>query len=138
MTQTKKHFSFWVIGGIALIWYAMGVMNLVMQTNPEMVANYPESHRQLIQSQPFWAYGGFVMSVVGGLIGALLMLLGKPACYVAFLISLFGTVMVMAHTLTSGIEFSGSDIVLTIVSPLLVAGFLVWYARVVIRKGWVG
>lgn len=46
------HWSFWLIGVIALIWHAMGAMNFVMQLNPAAVAEYPESHRAIIEGRP--------------------------------------------------------------------------------------
>ena len=137
MTQVKLHWSFWLIAVFAIVWNAMGVMNLVMQMDPEMLATYPESHRQLIATQPVWAYGGFVMSVVGGLLGGLLLLVKKSLATWLFIASFFGAAIVTVHTLSSGIQFSPSDIILTVVMPLAVAGALVWYSKRASRLGWV-
>ena len=32
------HWSFWLIGAVALVWNAMGVANIFMQMNPVVVA----------------------------------------------------------------------------------------------------
>ena len=132
------HWSFWAIGGVTLIWNLMGIMNFFMQMAPQMLATYPPSHRALIETQPIWAYGGFVLSVFGGALGCLLLLFRKSAATYLFAASLLGTIAVMAHTLSSGIKFNPFDIVLTIVMPLLVATFLVWYSKRAERKGWIG
>lgn len=131
------HWSFWVIGIVALIWNAMGVMNFFMQMDADILATYPESHRALIESQPVWSTGGFVLSVFGGAFGCILLLIRKSAATYLFIASLLGTIAVMAHTLSSGINFSAFDIVLTIVMPLVVAAFLVWYSKQAERKGWI-
>jgi hypothetical protein len=131
----KVHWSFWLIGALALIWNAMGVMNFFAQMDPQVLATYPQSHRSLIETQPIWSKAGFILSVFGGAIGALLLLLKKPMAYYAFIISLAGTILVMIHTFSSKIDFSPFDIVLTIAMPLIVAGFLVWYSKSAERKG---
>ncbi|NQV82428.1 MAG: hypothetical protein HQ494_01295 [Rhodospirillales bacterium] len=136
-TDGGVHWSFWAIGVGTLIWNLMGVMNFFMQTDPDMLATYPESHRALIETQPVWSAGGFVLSVFGGAIGCLLILFRKSAATYLFIAALLGTIAVMAHTLSSGISFSAFDIVLTIVMPLVVAAFLVWYSKWVERKGWI-
>ena len=134
----KANWGFWIISVVALIWNAMGVMNFFVQMDPANLANYPVSHRALIETQPAWAKAGFALSVFGGTLGAVLLLLKKATASYAFVVSLFGTVLVMIHTLGSEIDFSAFDIGLTIVMPLLVAAFLVWYAALGKRKDWIG
>ena len=131
------HWSFWLIGALALIWNAMGVLNFFAQMDPDMLATYPQSHRTLIETQPAWSKAGFVFSVFGGVIGGILLLLRKSAAFYAFVISLLGTVLVMIHTIGSNIDFSLFDTVLTIAMPLVMAAFLVWYSKWTERRGWI-
>jgi len=56
-TVGDVHWSFWVIGVVALIWNVMGVMNFFVQMNADMVAAMPETHRAIIDSRPMWATG---------------------------------------------------------------------------------
>ena len=51
---SRAHWSFWVIGAVALVWNAMGVVNIFMQMNPDVLATYPESHRTIVASQTGW------------------------------------------------------------------------------------
>lgn len=129
------HWSFWLIGAVALIWNVMGCVNLFMQMSPEMLATMPESHRQIAESRPVWAIVGFAVSVVGGVLGALLLLLRQPAAFYLFVASLLGTIVTMVHA----IGFSGAatmfgpfEMFLGLFMPLVVAALLVWYSKRVI------
>ena len=44
-TPTRVHWSFWIIGTVALVWNVMGVVNFFMQMNADAVAAMPETHR---------------------------------------------------------------------------------------------
>lgn len=134
------HWSFWLIGIIALIWNALGAANYIAQLDPAMVATYPESHRAVIDGRPAWATGAFALAVFGGAIGCILLLLKKSAANYFFIASLLGVIVTMVHTFRIEGSIAGSsstDIILTVLSPLLVAIFLVWYFRWTRKKGWI-
>ena len=42
------HWSFWVIGAVALIWNVMGAVNFFVQMNPDVLAAYRESERAIV------------------------------------------------------------------------------------------
>jgi hypothetical protein len=139
-TVVGVHWSFWAIGAVALIWNVMGVINFLVQMNPDVLASYPESHRAIIEGRPAWATGGFAIAVIGGALGCLLLLLRKSAAYYLFIASLLGTIVTMTHTLgiaSSTIDFSPFEILMMILMPLVVAAFLIWYSNQARRKGWV-
>jgi len=131
------HWSFWVIGVIALIWNIMGVINFFVQMDPDVLAAYRESERAIIESRPAWATAGFAIAVFGGAIGSLLLLLRKPAAYYLFIASLFGVIVTMAHTLNIGIDFGIGEILGIILMPLVVAVFLIWYSKRAESRGWI-
>ena len=135
------HWSFWVAGAFALIWNVLGSVNYLAQMNADMVATLPETHRAIIEGRPAWATGGFAIGVFGGAIGGLLLLLRKSAANYFFVVSLVGIVVTMIHTINIAsftIEFSASEIFVMILMPLLVAVFLIWYARRARNQGWIG
>jgi len=134
------HWSFWIIGVVALIWNAMGAMNFVMQLNPDAVAEFPESHRAIIEGRPTWATVAFAIAVIGGAVGCLLLLLRKSAAYFLFVASLLGVIVTMIHTLGvvgSTIDLSAFEILLMILLPLVVAAFLIWYSKHAENNGWI-
>lgn len=132
------HWSFWVIGAVALVWNVMGVINFFVQMNPDALAAYRESERAIIEGRPAWATGAFAIAVFGGALGSLLLLLRKPAAFYLFIASLLGVIGTMIHTLGAGIDFSLGEILGIILMPLAVAAFLIWYSRQAGRKGWIG
>jgi len=132
--QTKPHWSFWVICIIALIWNVMGSINFVMQTNPEMVANFPEAAQSLIESRPFWATIAFAVAVFGGVLAELFLLLKKAVAYYLFVASFLGTLITNIHTFQVS---SAVDIWVGSLMSILIAAFLIWYSKLVKRKGWV-
>ena len=131
------HWSFWVIGVVALIWNVMGTINFLVQMNPDMLAAYRESELAIIKGRPAWATGGFTIAVFGGTLGSLLLLLRKSAAYYFFIASLFGVIVTMVHTLGVGIDFSLGEILGIILLPLFVAAFLLWYSKKAESKGWI-
>jgi len=134
MSAVKIHWSFWVICILALIWNVMGSMNYLMQMNPEMLANYPEAAKSLVESRPAWATGAFAIAVFGGLIGDILLILRKTVAYYLFIASLLGVIVTNIHTVQ---VTSAVDIWIGSAMSLAVAAFLIWYSKLVKGKGWV-
>ena len=136
-TALGIHWSFWVIGTVSLIWNVMGVVNFLVQMNPEMLNAYRESERMIIEGRPVWATAGFAIGVFAGAFGCLLLLLRKAAAYHVFIVSLTGVIVTMIHTLGIGIDFSFGEILGFIVMPVAVAIVLIWYSKLSVRRGWI-
>jgi len=133
------HWSFWVVAGFALIWNALGGVNYLMQMNTEFVATLPDTHRAIIIGRPAWATGGFAIGVFGGALGGLLLLLRKPAAFYVLVASLLGVAVTMVHTagVANSVKFSAPEIFVMLLLPLIVAAYLVWYAKRARSKGWI-
>ena len=135
--SNKPHWSFWVIGAVALIWNGLGVANYFAQMNPEMLEMYREVERAMIVGRPAWATAGFALAVFGGTIGSILLLLRRSAAFYLFIISLVGVITAMAHSLGLEIEFGAGEIAGIVVMPGAVAGFLIWYSQHSERRSWI-
>jgi hypothetical protein len=134
------HWSFWMIGAVALIWNVMGIVNFFMQMNTDALASYPASHRAIVAGRPAWATGAFAIAVFGGALGCLLLLLRKSAAYYLFIAALLGVIVQQIHTLGitgSTINFSPSEILMIMLMPLVAAAFLIWYSKRAESKGWI-
>ncbi len=133
---SKIHWSFWAITVFMFIWNLMGCINFVVQLNPEMVSSYPESEQAIIQGRPLWATIGFAASVFGGAIGCILLMLKRASAIYLFIVSLAGTVIATAHSLTLGIDFSLGQIIGILLMPVVISLFLIWYTKYTQNKGW--
>ncbi len=133
----KVHWSFWIIGAIALIWNVLGVVNFFAQMNPEVLAVYRETERALVEGRSVWATAGFALAVFGGALGCLLLLFRKSVAYYLFIASLLGVFITMIHTLSVDIDFGLGEILGIILMPIAVAAFLIWYAKRAEIKGWI-
>lgn len=130
----RPHWSFWIICVVALIWNVMGSINFIMQTNPEMLANYPEAAQSLIASRPLWGTIAFAFSVFGGVLAEIIFLLKKSIAYYIFIVSFLGALIINIHTFQVS---SALDIWVGSLMSLIIAAFLIWYSKLVKRKGWV-
>ena len=131
------HWSFWVIGAIALIWNALSVVNYFVQMDPDVISAYRGSEQAIIVGRPAWATGAFAIAVFAGAIGSLLLLLRRSAASYLFIASLIGVIGTMIHALGVDAEFGPGEIVGIIVMPLAVAAFLIWYTKSTQAKGWI-
>ena len=137
-TDGGVHWSFWIIGAVALIWNVAGVVNYFAQMNPDALATYREAERAIVEGRPAWATGAFAIAVFGGALGSLLLLLRKSAAYYLFIASLLGVIATMTHTIGVGIDFGLGEILGIILMPLVVAALLIWYSKWAESKGWIG
>ena len=136
-TVSGIHWSFWIIGAVALIWNVMGAMNFIMQMNANSLAAYPEAARAIVEGRPAWATGAFAIAVFGGALGCVLLLLRRSVANYLFGASLLGVIVTMIHTFgLAGSTISASIRMGTLMS-LVVAAFLIWYSNHVESKGWI-
>ena len=135
---SRVHWSFWLIGAVALLWNAAGAANYLVQVmNPEAIDSYREAERALIDGRPAWATGAFAIAVFGGSIGCLLLLLRKSAAFYVFVASLLGVIVTMIHALgVVGWRFDLGALMPPLMS-FVVAAILVWYAKHAEGKRWI-
>ena len=131
-SNSKRHWSFWFVCILGLLWNLGGCANFLLQTNLEFVASMPETHRAIIEGRPIWATAGFGIGVFAGAIGCVLLMLSMPSAVPIFLVSLLAIVVTMIHTVDvamSPVDFSGGEVAIMVVAPVIVAIGLLWFAR---------
>ena len=115
-------------------------MNYFVQTNPNLVADLPETHRAIIEGRPSWATGGFAVGVFAGLLGCLMLLFKKATAGILFMFSLMGIFITMIHTLhvvLAKTTFSVSEIFIMAILPLVVANFYIGFTVFSMKKKWI-
>ena len=130
MDQPKPPIMFWAIAVTGLLWNLIGCWNYIVQTNPDAVAQMPKLYRLIIENRPAWATGGFAISVYGGAVGAILLLLRRKVATMVLMVSLLGTVAAFYF----GVRVVGFDPATA--SALLMSIGLLWFARVSQQRGW--
>lgn len=133
------HWSFWVIAALTLIWNLLGVANFVIQLNPENVAAMPETHRAIVEGRPFYATFGFAAGVFGGAIGCIALLFRRKLATPLFIASFIGVLLTVVHSLSIAdtAPFSLFETFMMIIMTIVIAAFLIWYARWASAKGWI-
>lgn len=73
---TSTPWWFWVYAGLMVVWYGLGVFQLVVPyIMPEPETAEPlDSGLQIMRAEPLWATVGYSMGIVAGFVGAVLML----------------------------------------------------------------
>ncbi|MGB1042265.1 MAG: hypothetical protein ACPGU6_02640 [Tenacibaculum sp.] len=141
MTNSNKPTTlFWVIGIMALIWNAMGVMAYISQAymTDDMKAALPEAERALYENVPSWVTAAFAIAVFGGVLGAILLLMKKKLAKVVFLISLIGIVAQMSYNffMSKAAEVYGPGGMVMPIMVIIIGVFLLQYAKKSETNGW--
>lgn len=115
----------------------MGGINFIVQMMPDMITAYPEAEQAIIMARPLWATAAFGIAVFSGAIGCILLLMRKSSAYYLFVASLIGVIVTMIHTFNSGFKFETAETLGLVFMPIVIAAFLIWYAKYAGRKGWI-
>jgi hypothetical protein len=140
MTTPGRPWHLWLIGIIGGLWSAMCVVSfLLTQMKVEAVmSRFPPQQRAYFESFPWWVVGFWAISVFGGVIGCLLLLLKNRLAFQVLLASVIGAIVfnLGGLFLLGGMEVmrETGGLGLTVV-PIIFAGFLAYYARAMSTKG---
>ena len=102
----------------------MGCINLFQQLSPTGRATLPPEYLSFLDVRPTWALIAFAVSVLGGVLGAILLLSRQRVAVFAFVTSGLGALVTTLPTLGTG---RISVIIGSAMSVVLAAGFA-WYA----------
>jgi hypothetical protein len=134
-TVVSVHWSFWVIGAAGLAFGLIGCLNYISQMNADNVASMPAVYRAIVESRPAWGTGAFAITVFGGSLGCLLLLLRKSVSVYVFIVALFGAVVAQVPFL--GMADFPTAAWIGWLSQLAVGAFLIWYSKHAASKGWI-
>lgn len=134
--------SFWIVAVLALLWNLWGVAVFVMQVtmSPEMLAAMPPEQQQIHQASPAWLDVPFAVTVFGGAVGAIGLLLKKRWAVSMFALSLAGLLVQLVGTylVTPAWELSGVAGLALPALLVVIAVLLLGYSRKAAARGWLG
>jgi hypothetical protein len=143
MTSSNQSVStpwhLWLVGFLALAWFAMGCLDFVMtQTqNETYMKEFTEAQKNYYYSFPIWAVVAWAISVWGGLLASLCLLLRKKLAAPLYLASIVAYIVACIHNflLTNGAEFMGTAGYIMTTLILVIAIALFWYTRRQMARG---
>lgn len=138
MNRTPWHI--WVIGGVTLLWNAMGAMDFVMtQTrNESYMSAFTPEQLTFFYGLPAWTIVTWAIGVWGGALGSLLLLLRKRLAVSAFLASFIAMTVTafQNYFLSNGMEVMGDAFALFFTGAIfLIALGLLLYAVAMQKRG---
>ena len=139
--NNKPPRSFYIIGGAALVWNLIGVMQYVIRVSMSeaAVAGLPANQQAFLQDIPGWATAAFAIATNAAALGCVLLLLRKAWAYPLFIMSLLALLVlnypgfVLAEGATA---FGAVGVVLTILI-IAIGAYLIWYSIGAKDKGWI-
>lgn len=139
--STARPTGYWMIAAAALLWNLLGLAMWYLQVSmtPEAIAALPAEQRQVYEASPPWVDIAFGVAVVGGVLGALGLLLRRRWAVALFALSLLGLLvqLVSAFTMTPALAVYGPSVLVRSGVLVLIALFLLWYSRRAATRRWI-
>ncbi|TPV57363.1 hypothetical protein FJ444_13290 [Aestuariibacter sp. GS-14] len=135
MTTGTKIFA-WIM----VVWNALGVMAFVSQLllTPEMIALLPEAQQEAYNNIPLWSYVAYALAVFGGLLGTLMLALGKKLAFPLLVLSLVGVLVQQFYNfvIIDSIALLGPSVVILPSLVVVIAIILVMVSKRGTKAGW--
>jgi len=127
----KPTILFWVVAIVSLLWNLLGCWNYIIQQDPLVVANMSEVYQFIIENRPTWATAAFAVSVFGGAVGSILLLLRRKTATGLFTLSLLGSTAITYFTY----RVIGLDP--ATVSAFIMAFAMLLFSKISERREWI-
>ena len=139
--NSKLPVSFWITGGVFLLWNFLGLMIYYDQVtmSPQVIAdNFSPAQQAFLSNMPIWATSAHGIAVTAGVIASLLLLVRNSLAMPAYIVSFAGVLVqdVHAFVVSDGLAVWGTG---SLVIPAIVAVVCVveiWYSHRAKKKGW--
>lgn len=137
--KPKTPWHLWVIGIVLVLWNSGGCYDYLMTvTNNQAYLSVMTPEQQAYYASiPTWFTALFAVSVWGGLLGSLLLLLRMRVALPVYLVALATYLISCVYTFgfSDAAQIMGTAGTVFSVVILLIALFEVWYARLMTRRG---
>ena len=134
--------TYWIIAVLALLWNLLGLAMFAMQAtlSPEALAAMPSAQREIATATPSWVNVAFALAVIGGVFGAVGLLMRRRWAVAMFAVSLgalavqvLGIYLVTPAWSVAGPSSLGMPALLIVIAVALLA-----YARHAAGRRWLG
>jgi hypothetical protein len=130
----------WVVGVVALLWNAMGAFDYTMTEtrNASYMKDFTPEQLTYFYSFPKWVIATWALSVWGGVLGSVALLLRRRWAFLVFAVSLATMAITFVHNflLTDGLAVMGGAGALVFAAAIVAVGLaLVVYSRWLVRRG---
>lgn len=130
----------WMVGVLALLWSSVGAFDYVMTEtrNAAYMGTFTPEQLAYFRGFPMWVVATWALSVWGGVLGAVLLLLRKRWAVPVFAVSLAAILLTTFYSfvLTNGLAVMGGvGGVLFSAVILVIAVALLIYSRSLVRSG---
>jgi hypothetical protein len=136
---TSRPWHTWLVGILALPWNAMGAFDYTMTKtkNEEYMANFTPEQLDFFYGIPSWAVASWALAVWGGLLGSVLLLMGRRAAAPVFLVSFVAMLIttIQNYALSNGMEVMGNEGLIFSSVIFLIALGLTVYSRAMASRG---
>ena len=123
----------WVVGGLFFLMnapVAFGFVATLLRFEPYL-AQFPEDVLSYYETAPLWMYAMWGVSIIGGVVAAILLLLRKgiaaPVCAIAWVCSLLAAIYSVVNPVPGGASHVVTAVVMVI--ALLVVFYMYWLKR---------
>ena len=133
--------SFWIIGVVALLWNAIGIVSywMTVTVSPQALQAMTAPERALYQGIPIWVTSAYAIAVFGGTLASIALLLRRAWAVPVFVLSLAAILVQMGHAffMTTMLEVHGLGGAVLPMLVIVVAIYLVAFSRSARKKGWI-
>ncbi len=137
-SMNKPPIWYWIVSVLALFWNGAGVMAYLTRAfvTDEMIAQLPtDQQAEYLIEYPTWYTAAFALAVFCGFLGCIALLIRKKWAHVLFIISALGAITQHVY-LFATVDMTGVTIIMPIM-VIVVCIFLIWFAKLAIKKQWV-
>lgn len=133
-TANKPPIWFWIVSVIAFIWNGMGAYHYLIQAyNTEAYQQmYTPEQLDIVANMPTWTTAAFAISVFGGVLASIGLLIRKNWATKLWLLSLIAVLAQMGYILINGYA---SSVGMTVMIIVLAVVFY-WFSKMSGSKGW--
>jgi hypothetical protein len=142
-TGVKPPTWFWIVAVVLTLWGAMGIWAWYTQVTLGAAAMGPvdDWSSRYFAALPVWYNYVYGISVFGGLLGALALLLRERRSIILFWISLIGVIVMFGYAFAATDLIAHKGAAQTIPFPVFIAAIAIlqiWFAGMAAKKRWIG